>query len=48
MTLFADHPVNQARIAAGNLPATNVWLWGLGRVPRLTPFQELYGLSAAR
>ncbi|NLS92747.1 MAG: cofactor-independent phosphoglycerate mutase [Planctomycetaceae bacterium] len=47
MTLFADHPVNQARVAAGKLPATNVWLWGLGRVPQLTPFQELYGVRGA-
>jgi 2,3-bisphosphoglycerate-independent phosphoglycerate mutase len=41
--LFADHPVNVARRAAGKLPATNVWLWGLGRAPRLTPFQQAYG-----
>jgi 2,3-bisphosphoglycerate-independent phosphoglycerate mutase len=43
MALFADHPVNQRRIAAGNLPATNVWLWGLGQAPQLKPFRELYG-----
>ncbi len=47
MTIFADHPVNQARIAAGKLPATNVWLWGLGRVPQLVPFADLYGLRGA-
>ncbi|HND56119.1 MAG TPA: cofactor-independent phosphoglycerate mutase [Pirellulaceae bacterium] len=41
--LFADHPVNRARVAAGKLPATNVWLWGLGRAPRLTSFAELHG-----
>lgn len=41
--LFADHPVNRARAAAGKLPATNVWLWGLGRAPRLTSFAELHG-----
>jgi 2,3-bisphosphoglycerate-independent phosphoglycerate mutase len=41
--LFADHPVNKARIAAGKLPATNVWLWGLGRAPALTKFTEAYG-----
>ncbi|MCO6453751.1 MAG: cofactor-independent phosphoglycerate mutase [Pirellulaceae bacterium] len=43
LALFADHPVNQARRAAGKLPATNVWLWGLGRTPRLDPFQHVYG-----
>lgn len=42
-TLFANHPVNVARLAAGKKPATNVWLWGLGRTPRLTPFVDLHG-----
>jgi 2,3-bisphosphoglycerate-independent phosphoglycerate mutase len=41
--LFADHPVNLARRAAGKLAATNLWLWGLGKAPSLQPFQELYG-----
>jgi 2,3-bisphosphoglycerate-independent phosphoglycerate mutase len=41
--LFADHPVNVARKKAGKLPATNVWLWGLGRTPALRPFKEVYG-----
>jgi 2,3-bisphosphoglycerate-independent phosphoglycerate mutase len=45
--LFADHPVNVARRAAGKPPATNVWLWGLGSTPRLTPFAELYGKQGA-
>ncbi|REJ88966.1 MAG: cofactor-independent phosphoglycerate mutase [Planctomycetota bacterium] len=40
--VFADHPVNAARIAAGKLPATNVWLWGQGRSPALAPFAEVY------
>jgi 2,3-bisphosphoglycerate-independent phosphoglycerate mutase len=44
---FEDHPVNQNRIAAGNLPATNIWLWGLGRRPKLTSFKDLYGISGA-
>jgi 2,3-bisphosphoglycerate-independent phosphoglycerate mutase len=41
--LLADHPVNAARIAAGKLPATNVWLWGLGKTPQLAPFRTLHG-----
>jgi 2,3-bisphosphoglycerate-independent phosphoglycerate mutase len=41
--LFADHPINAARRAAGKLPATNIWLWGLGKTPSLTPFKELHG-----
>lgn len=40
--LFANHPVNKARIAAGKLPATNVWLWGLGGAPRLEAFAKLH------
>ncbi|MDA1054134.1 MAG: cofactor-independent phosphoglycerate mutase [Planctomycetota bacterium] len=43
--VFADHPVNVARRAAGQLPATNVWLWGLGKAPSLQPFQNVYGKS---
>ena len=45
--LFADHPVNMARRAAGKPPATNVWLWGLGSTPSLTPFAQLYGVQGA-
>ncbi|MEN0110770.1 MAG: cofactor-independent phosphoglycerate mutase [Planctomycetota bacterium] len=45
--LFADHPVNAARVAAGKKPATNVWLWGQGGAPSLTPFAEKYGPRGA-
>ena len=45
--LFADHAVNVARRAAGKPPATNIWLWGLGSTPRLTPFAQLYGVQGA-
>lgn len=45
--LFADHPVNRARIKAGKRPATNIWLWGLGGSPSLVSFQERYSLSGA-
>ncbi|MBX3432334.1 MAG: cofactor-independent phosphoglycerate mutase [Pirellulales bacterium] len=41
--VFRDHPVNTRRLAAGKLPATNVWLWGIGKAPRLAPFAETYG-----
>lgn len=46
-TWFADHKINQARISAGKLPATNIWLWGLGQRPSLTSFQELHGVTGA-
>jgi len=40
--LFADHPVNRRRIEAGKLPATQCWLWGLGKRPNLVPFAERF------
>lgn len=43
VALFAEHPVNIARVKAGKLPATNIWLWGQGRTPALRPFADVYG-----
>ncbi len=43
--VFRDHPTNARRVAAGKRPATNVWLWGLGRVPNLRSFASLYGVQ---
>ena len=40
---FRDHPVNQQRKSQHKLPATNVWLWGLGKRPSLKPFDLIYG-----
>ena len=45
--VFADHAVNAARRREGKLPATNVWLWGLGRTPALPKFAELHGKRGA-
>lgn len=42
--LFAKHPVNQTRVAAGKRPATNVWLWGLGGAPNLPSFEQRFGI----
>ncbi|HZT82317.1 MAG TPA: phosphoglycerate mutase, partial [Gemmataceae bacterium] len=36
-----------ARRAAGKRPATQIWLWGQGRAPRLRPFAEVYGPRGA-
>jgi 2,3-bisphosphoglycerate-independent phosphoglycerate mutase len=47
VALFADHSVNIARRSQGKLPATNVWLWGLGSTPRLAPFAARYGKHGA-
>ncbi len=41
--VFAEHRVNQTRRQRGLLPATNVWLWGLGKRPSLRPFRDVYG-----
>ena len=45
--LFRDHPVNVVRQGYGKLPATNVWLWGLGRASHLQPFELTYGVRGA-
>jgi len=45
--VFAEHPVNRARCAAGKPAATNIWLWGLGKTPSLKSFRELHGCSGA-
>lgn len=44
---FADHSVNRQRITAGKLPATNIWLWGLGKRPKLEVFAERHGIRGA-
>ena len=41
--VFSDHQVNQDRRQAGHLPATNIWLWGLGKLPQLPGFAETHG-----
>src|SRR5262249_47785872 len=45
--ILAEHPVNQARRAAGKRPATQIWLWGQGKRPNLRPFREVYGKKGA-
>jgi 2,3-bisphosphoglycerate-independent phosphoglycerate mutase len=45
--IFADHPVNKRRVAEGKKPATQVWLWGQGKAPRMRSFRETYGPSGA-
>ena len=45
--VFANHPVNVARRKQGKSPATNVWLWGEGSMPKLTRFDELHGVRGA-
>lgn len=47
MEILKDHPVNQARVAAGKNPATAIWFWGKGTKPQLEDFRKKYGLRAA-
>jgi len=47
VALFAEHPVNLARVANGKRPATNLWLWGLGKTPQLESFHSRFGVRGA-
>jgi len=45
--LFANHPINKARIAKKINPATQVWLWGQGHAPNMPKFAERFGVQRA-
>jgi 2,3-bisphosphoglycerate-independent phosphoglycerate mutase len=45
--LFAEAKPNQERVARGELPATQVWLWGQGKAPALVPFLERFSVRGA-
>ncbi|MCI0684896.1 MAG: cofactor-independent phosphoglycerate mutase [Gemmataceae bacterium] len=45
--ILKDHPANRARIAAGQRPATQIWLWGQGKAPSLRQFAQVYGKRGA-
>ena len=46
--ILKDHPINRARIARGELPATQLWLfWGSRPLPDMPSFKDRYGLAAA-
>lgn len=45
--LFATAEPNLRRIAAGELTATQIWLWGLGQRPAFLPFAQRFGLRGA-
>jgi 2,3-bisphosphoglycerate-independent phosphoglycerate mutase len=44
---FANHHVNVNRIKQGQLPATQVWLWGIGKRPRLDSFERKFGVRGS-
>lgn len=41
--ILQNHPINQAREAAGQLPANMIWPWGAATAVRLPSFRETYG-----
>jgi 2,3-bisphosphoglycerate-independent phosphoglycerate mutase len=43
--VFADHPVNRARVAGGKVPASQFWPWSGGKYPSLPCFSDKYGLA---
>jgi 2,3-bisphosphoglycerate-independent phosphoglycerate mutase len=43
--VLQDHAVNRKRLAAGQKPATSIWLWGQGRAPKMPTLEERYGLT---
>ncbi|NYB52855.1 MAG: cofactor-independent phosphoglycerate mutase [Methanobacteriaceae archaeon] len=45
--VLAEHPVNQKRLDESKKPANMIWLWGQGRKPDMTPFEDIYGLKGA-
>jgi len=45
--VFAEHEVNTVRRDLGENPATNIWLWGQGKMPQLPSFAERFGVSGA-
>ncbi len=45
--VLREHPVNVARKARGDIPATMLWLcWGSGQIPEMPAFKQIYGLRA--
>jgi len=42
-TILADHPINEARRAAGQPEATQIWLWGQGKRMTLPAYPDLFG-----
>lgn len=45
--LLDHHPLNEARRAAGKLPANGIWIWAEGTAVKLPSFQERYGKNGS-
>ncbi len=46
-TVLSGHPVNLARIRAGKNPASQIWLWGEGKMPSVPTLPERFGISGS-
>ncbi|MCH7685422.1 MAG: cofactor-independent phosphoglycerate mutase [Planctomycetes bacterium] len=47
ISIFAQSAANRDRKNHGELPATQIWLWGEGHAPALEPFEQRFGISGA-
>ncbi len=45
--ILREHPVNQARRAAGKVAATAVWFWGQGKRPAVPTLKERFGVEGS-
>jgi 2,3-bisphosphoglycerate-independent phosphoglycerate mutase len=45
--LFLDAAANLRRLAGGELPASQIWLWGLGQRPAFGSFASRFGIRGA-
>lgn len=43
--ILSGHEVNHVRQDLGENPATSIWLWGQGGMPRLPSFKERFGIQ---
>ena len=45
--ILAEHPVNIERVKQGKNPANSLWLWGMGRKPRMELIEQRYGVRGS-
>ncbi|MBN1488590.1 MAG: cofactor-independent phosphoglycerate mutase [Phycisphaerae bacterium] len=45
--ILAHHDVNEVRRELGENPATSIWLWGQGPMPKLERFRDRFGITGA-
>jgi len=45
--ILSDCEINSVRRDLGENPATEIWLWGEGKMPKLDSFADRFGLSGA-